>query len=98
MSIYLASCQLLKSNVETQSETSTMFQLPLLNLSQQQSELSSRQYDSMSVRSQSLSNQSGTRGILKMIAPSVSDLLSTFGGKKDKQSFFKSPNRRKLFV
>ncbi|UJR37939.1 hypothetical protein I4U23_030624 [Adineta vaga] len=73
------SCQLLRTNTQSESDTSTMFQLPLLNLSQQQPELSSRRYDSMSSRSQSVSNQSGTRGILKITAPSVSDLLSTFG-------------------
>jgi len=64
-----------------------MFQLPLFNLSQQQQpELSSRRYDTMSSRSQSLSNQSGTRGILKISAPSISDLLSTVEGKNE---FFK---------
>jgi hypothetical protein len=61
-----------------------MFQLPLFNLSQQQQpELSSRRYDTISSRSRSLSNQSGTRGILKISAPSISDLLSTVEGKNE---------------
>jgi hypothetical protein len=48
-----------------------MYQLPLFNLSQQQPELLSN-----------MTNQSGTRGILKISAPSISNLLSTFDGKK----------------
>ncbi|CAF4424055.1 unnamed protein product, partial [Adineta steineri] len=76
----LASCQLLKSNTQVESANSTMFQLPLFNLSQQQPlELSSRRYDTINSTSHSLSNQSNTRGILKITAPSVSDLLSTLG-------------------
>ncbi len=79
----LASCQLVRSNIRTESDNSTMFQLPLFNLSQQQQpELSSRRYDTISSRSRSLSNQSGTRGILKISAPSISDLLSTVEGRK----------------
>ncbi len=82
--LFLASCQLLRSNIRTESDNSTMFQLPLFNLSQQQQpELSSRRYDTMSSRSQSLSNQSRTRGILKISAPSISDLLSTVEGKNE---------------
>ncbi|CAF3588391.1 unnamed protein product, partial [Adineta steineri] len=74
------SCQLLKSNTQVESANSTMFQLPLFNLSQQQPlELSSRRYDTINSTSHSLSNQSNTRGILKITAPSVSDLLSTLG-------------------
>lgn len=61
----LASCQLVRTNTQNESGNSTMFQLPLLNLTHQQQELSSHQSNS------GLSNQSGTRGILKITAPSI---------------------------
>lgn len=55
-----------------------MFQLPLLNLTHQQAELSSHRTNS------AYSNQSGgTRGILKMTAPSISNLLTTFESDKN---------------
>jgi hypothetical protein len=57
-----------------------MFQLPLLNLTHQQSESLSQRTNS---GVQSLSNQSGTRGILKMTAPSISNLLTTFESEKN---------------
>jgi hypothetical protein len=54
-----------------------MFQLPLLNMSHQQPEFSSHRTTS------TLSNQSGTRGILKITAPSISNLLTTFESEKN---------------
>jgi hypothetical protein len=74
---YLASCQLLRSHTPSESDNSTMFQLPLLNITHQQVELSSHRTTS------ALSNQSGTRGILKITAPSMSNLLTTFESEKN---------------
>jgi hypothetical protein len=54
-----------------------MFQLPLLNLTHQQQELSSYRTNS------ALSTQFGTRGILKITAPSISNLLTTFESEKN---------------
>ena len=57
-----------------------MFQLPLLNLTHQQAELSSHRTNS------ALSHPSGTRGILKITAPSMSNLLTTFESEKNLSS------------
>ena len=59
-----------------------MFQLPLFNISHQP-EFPSHRYDTMNSAFQTLSNQSGTKGILKITAPSMSNLLSTFDGEKE---------------
>lgn len=77
--LHLASCQLLPSNTHNETENSSMFQLPLLNFSHQhQPEFSSYRQETARSISQPLSNQSGTRGILKITAPSLSNLMSTF--------------------
>lgn len=55
-----------------------MFQLPLFNLTHQPTELSSHRSNS------AYSNPSGgTRGILKITAPSMSNLLTTFESDKN---------------
>ena len=54
-----------------------MFQLPLFNITHQQAELSTHRTTS------ALSNQSGTRGILKITAPSMSNLITTFESEKN---------------
>jgi hypothetical protein len=83
----LASCQLLRSNTQSEIGNSTMFQLPLFNLSQHPDILSHR-YDTMNSGLQTLSNQSGTKGILKLTAPSTSNFLSTFDGDKESNCQF----------
>lgn len=77
-----ASCQLLPSNAGNETANSTMFQLPLLNLSHQQQPpptgFSTARNDASQLVSQTMSNQSGARGILKINAPSLSNLMTTF--------------------
>lgn len=78
--LVLASCQLLPSTTGNETANSTMFQLPLLNLSRQPppTGLSTYRDDASHFVSQTMSNQSGTRGILKINAPSLSNLMTTF--------------------
>lgn len=80
---YLASCQLLRSNLQTESRSSTIYQSPLFNVRLNQPELSFHPHDLTANGSQSVSNQSGIKGILKIPSvPSICNLLSTFDGKQ----------------
>lgn len=81
-SYYTATCQLVRSNTPSESDSSTMFHLPLFSLNQQQPELSFCRHDSTAFAFQNLSNQTGMKGILKTTARSTSNLLSTFEGMK----------------
>ncbi|CAF1083476.1 unnamed protein product [Rotaria sp. Silwood1] len=73
-----SSCQLVRSNIQTESRNSTIFQSPIFNLSQQQTDLSFHRHDITNSVVQNWSNQSGMKGILKTTtAPSICNLLST---------------------
>ncbi|CAF4830530.1 unnamed protein product [Rotaria sp. Silwood1] len=73
-----SSCQLVQSNIQMESRNSTIFQSPIFNLSQQQTDLSFHRHDITNSAVQNWSNQSGMKGILKTTtAPSICNLLST---------------------
>ena len=77
------SCQLVKSNTASEFGNSTLFQMPLLNLTQPyQPEYSSYRPDASQSALQTLSNRSGgTRGILKPAGQSFSNLFTTYDGR-----------------
>jgi hypothetical protein len=80
----VASCQPVRSHIQTESRNSTSLQSSIFNFSQHQAEVSFHRHEFITTGSQNLSNQSGMKGILKTKAPpSICNLLSTFDGIKD---------------